>query len=35
MEVSKMTLPVEVYRNISRHQATFLDTVSYKIQVTV
>ncbi|XP_076008460.1 tudor and KH domain-containing protein [Genypterus blacodes] len=25
---SKMTLPVEVYRNISRHQATFLDTVT-------
>ncbi|XP_069024649.1 tudor and KH domain-containing protein isoform X1 [Embiotoca jacksoni] len=30
MEVSKMTLPVEVYRNISRYQATFLDVVTQK-----
>ncbi|XP_068161004.1 tudor and KH domain-containing protein isoform X2 [Antennarius striatus] len=30
LETSKMTLPVEVYRNISRYQATFLDTVSQK-----
>nr|XP_046234319.1 tudor and KH domain-containing protein isoform X1 [Scatophagus argus]XP_046234321.1 tudor and KH domain-containing protein isoform X1 [Scatophagus argus] len=29
-EVSKMVLPVEVYRNISRYQATFLDMVSQK-----
>ncbi|KAM3591818.1 uncharacterized protein V6R79_007923 [Siganus canaliculatus] len=27
-EVSKMTLPIEVYRNISRHQAKFLDMVT-------
>ncbi|KAF7649424.1 hypothetical protein LDENG_00140700 [Lucifuga dentata] len=26
-DVFKMVLPIEVYRNISRHQATFLDTV--------
>ncbi|KAM7382206.1 hypothetical protein PAMA_012868 [Pampus argenteus] len=30
VEVSKMTLPVEVYRNISRYQATFLDMVTQK-----
>uniref|UniRef100_A0A8C6T5S0 Tudor and KH domain containing n=1 Tax=Neogobius melanostomus TaxID=47308 RepID=A0A8C6T5S0_9GOBI len=30
IEVSKMVLPVEVYRNISRYQATFLDLVSQK-----
>lgn len=30
VEVSKMVLPVEVYRNISRYQATFLDMVSQK-----
>ncbi|XP_038591942.1 tudor and KH domain-containing protein isoform X1 [Micropterus salmoides] len=29
-ESSKMTLPVEVYRNISRYQATFLDMVTQK-----
>ncbi|XP_033467983.2 tudor and KH domain-containing protein isoform X1 [Epinephelus lanceolatus] len=29
-EVSKMTLPVEVYRNISRYQAKFLDMVTQK-----
>ncbi|KAA8581047.1 hypothetical protein FQN60_002628 [Etheostoma spectabile] len=29
-EVSKMTLPVEVYRNMSRYQATFLDMVTQK-----
>ncbi|KAG8008907.1 Tudor and KH domain-containing protein [Nibea albiflora] len=29
-EVSKMTLPVEVYRNISRYQAKFLDVVTQK-----
>lgn len=29
-EVSKMTLPVEVYRNISRCQAKFLDMVTQK-----
>uniref|UniRef100_A0A3Q3XF43 Tudor domain-containing protein n=1 Tax=Mola mola TaxID=94237 RepID=A0A3Q3XF43_MOLML len=29
-EVSKMTVPVEVYRNISRHQAKFLDMVTLK-----
>lgn len=28
-EVSKMTLPVEVYRNLSRYQAKFLDMVSH------
>lgn len=28
-EVSKVTLPVEVYRNISKSQAKFLDMVSY------
>lgn len=28
-EVSKMTLPLEVYRNILRSQAKFLDTVSH------
>lgn len=28
-EVSKFTLPVEVYRNISKSQAKFLDMVSY------
>ncbi|XP_037319402.2 tudor and KH domain-containing protein isoform X2 [Pungitius pungitius] len=27
-EASKVTLPVEVYRNLSRYQATFLDTVA-------
>lgn len=27
-EVSKMTLPIEVYRNLSRYQAKFLDMVS-------
>lgn len=27
-EVSKMTLPLEVYRNISRSQAKFLEMVS-------
>lgn len=30
VELSKMTLPVEVYRNISRYQATFLDMVTQK-----
>lgn len=30
VEVSKMVLPVEVYRNISRYQATFLEMVSQK-----
>lgn len=30
VEVSKMVLPVEVYRNISRYQATFLDVVRQK-----
>ncbi|XP_028988985.1 tudor and KH domain-containing protein isoform X2 [Betta splendens] len=30
IEVSKMTLPVEVYRNMSRHRAKFLDTVTQK-----
>lgn len=30
VEMSKMILPVEVYRNISRYQATFLDVVSQK-----
>ncbi|XP_072312297.1 tudor and KH domain-containing protein isoform X2 [Eucyclogobius newberryi] len=30
IEVSKMVLPVEVYRNISRYQATFLDVVTQK-----
>ncbi|XP_034413788.1 tudor and KH domain-containing protein isoform X1 [Cyclopterus lumpus] len=29
-QVSKVTLPVEVYRNMSRYQATFLDTVAQK-----
>uniref|UniRef100_A0AAQ6AA21 Tudor domain-containing protein n=1 Tax=Amphiprion ocellaris TaxID=80972 RepID=A0AAQ6AA21_AMPOC len=29
-EVSKMTLPVEVYRNISRYQAKFLEMVTQK-----
>ncbi|KAM4624621.1 tudor and KH domain-containing protein isoform 2-T2 [Polymixia lowei] len=29
-EESRMTLPLEVYRNISRHQATFLDMVNVK-----
>ncbi|XP_041671937.1 tudor and KH domain-containing protein isoform X2 [Cheilinus undulatus] len=29
-EISKMTLPVEVYRNISRYQAKFLDMVTQK-----
>uniref|UniRef100_UPI0037E7AE73 tudor and KH domain-containing protein isoform X2 n=1 Tax=Semicossyphus pulcher TaxID=241346 RepID=UPI0037E7AE73 len=29
-EVSKMTLPVEVYRNISRYQAKFLELVTQK-----
>ncbi|XP_054454781.1 tudor and KH domain-containing protein [Anoplopoma fimbria] len=29
-EVSKVTLPVEVYRNISRYQAKFLDMVAEK-----
>ncbi|XP_070707883.1 tudor and KH domain-containing protein isoform X1 [Pempheris klunzingeri] len=29
-EVSKMTLPLEVYRNISRYQAKFLDIVTQK-----
>ncbi|XP_078135653.1 tudor and KH domain-containing protein [Sander vitreus] len=29
-EVSKLTLPVEVYRNISRYQAKFLDIVTQK-----
>ncbi|KAF3859072.1 hypothetical protein F7725_021471, partial [Dissostichus mawsoni] len=29
-EESKMTVPVEVYRNISRHQANFLDEVSQR-----
>ncbi|XP_034564293.1 tudor and KH domain-containing protein [Notolabrus celidotus] len=29
-EVSKMSLPVEVYRNISRYQAKFLDMVTQK-----
>ncbi|XP_070783062.1 tudor and KH domain-containing protein isoform X2 [Enoplosus armatus] len=29
-EVSKMTLPVEIYRNISRYQARFLDMVTQK-----
>ncbi|XP_061564627.1 tudor and KH domain-containing protein isoform X2 [Cololabis saira] len=29
-EVSKMSLPIEVYRNISRSQSTFLDTVTQK-----
>ncbi|KAI9523826.1 hypothetical protein NQZ68_024348 [Dissostichus eleginoides] len=29
-EESKMTVPVEVYRNISRHQADFLDKVSQR-----
>ncbi|XP_008287587.1 tudor and KH domain-containing protein isoform X2 [Stegastes partitus] len=29
-EVSKMTLPVEVYRNISKYQAKFLDMVTQK-----
>ncbi|KAG7507259.1 tudor and KH domain-containing protein isoform X1 [Solea senegalensis] len=29
-EVSKMTLPVDVYRNMSRYQATFLEMVSQK-----
>ncbi|XP_041819344.1 tudor and KH domain-containing protein isoform X1 [Chelmon rostratus] len=29
-EVSKMTLPIEVYRNISRYQARFLDMVTQK-----
>ncbi|XP_044034818.1 tudor and KH domain-containing protein isoform X2 [Siniperca chuatsi] len=29
-ELSKMTLPVEVYRNMSRYQARFLDTVTQK-----
>ncbi|XP_071318605.1 tudor and KH domain-containing protein isoform X2 [Trachinotus anak] len=29
-EVSKMTLPVEVYRNVSRYQAKFLDVVTQK-----
>ncbi|XP_040033376.2 tudor and KH domain-containing protein isoform X2 [Gasterosteus aculeatus] len=27
---TKMTLPIEVYRNLSRYQATFLDTVAQK-----
>lgn len=31
-EVSKMTLPLEAYRNISRYQAKFLDIVSSLIQ---
>lgn len=31
-EVSKMTLPLEAYRNISRYQAKFLDSVSSLIQ---
>ncbi|XP_026208039.1 tudor and KH domain-containing protein isoform X2 [Anabas testudineus] len=30
IEMSKMTLPVDAYRNISRHQAKFLDTVTQK-----
>uniref|UniRef100_A0A3B4B5V9 Tudor domain-containing protein n=1 Tax=Periophthalmus magnuspinnatus TaxID=409849 RepID=A0A3B4B5V9_9GOBI len=30
IEVSKMVLPVEVYRNISRYQAAFLDVVTQK-----
>ncbi|XP_053197945.1 tudor and KH domain-containing protein isoform X1 [Scomber japonicus] len=30
VELSKMSLPVEVYRNISRYQATFLDMVTQK-----
>ncbi|XP_072229688.1 tudor and KH domain-containing protein [Leuresthes tenuis] len=30
IEVSKMTLPIEVYRNISRCQAKFLDMVTQK-----
>lgn len=30
IEESKMVLPVEVYRNISRYQATFLDAVNQK-----
>lgn len=30
IEESKMVLPVEMYRNISRYQATFLDVVSQK-----
>ncbi|XP_056874042.1 tudor and KH domain-containing protein isoform X1 [Takifugu flavidus] len=29
-EVSKMTLPIEVYRNLSRYQAKFLDMVTQK-----
>ncbi|XP_022598650.1 tudor and KH domain-containing protein isoform X2 [Seriola dumerili] len=29
-EVSKMTLPVEVYRNMSRYQAKFLDVVTQR-----
>ncbi|XP_076616613.1 tudor and KH domain-containing protein isoform X1 [Chaetodon auriga] len=29
-ELLKMTLPIEVYRNISRYQAKFLDTVTQK-----
>ncbi|XP_068438561.1 tudor and KH domain-containing protein [Clinocottus analis] len=29
-EVSKVTLPVDVYRNISRYQATFMDMVAQK-----
>ncbi|XP_074518723.1 tudor and KH domain-containing protein isoform X2 [Halichoeres trimaculatus] len=29
-EISKMTLPVEVYRNMSRYQAKFLDLVNQK-----
>lgn len=29
-ELSKMTLPIEVYRNISRYQARFLDIVTQK-----
>ncbi|XP_071779022.1 tudor and KH domain-containing protein isoform X2 [Centroberyx gerrardi] len=30
IEESRMTLPLEVYRNISRYQATFLDMVNQK-----
>ncbi|KAM9837608.1 tudor and KH domain-containing protein isoform 2-T2 [Aulostomus maculatus] len=30
VEVSKMTLPLEVYRNLSRYQARFLDMVTQK-----
>ncbi|XP_068610640.1 tudor and KH domain-containing protein [Brachionichthys hirsutus] len=29
-EMSKMTLPLDVYRNLSRYQATFLDMVTQK-----